>query len=272
MDYDAVDLCYVGVRTEVGVSSLSSISSLFEEYGIESGDAFNSSCIGTSESTYSSSAGFSDSDEELDLNLLDPAAFASLLDVPLESGPNDVPLEFDPNNNNNEYSLDSLVSCNPLDFSVLQNRDLKGITADNADWTKNKWRFIELNNALMQHEQIKISDSNWTKSNNKKNDSLPNKAYILEVALHSLDGPEITSCARCNSHSNVVSLSAKSQMLPIGPKIQLQVRLNCLPCYHQTSGFIARFRLLSHDGDPVASTDLMIPKVIASRSQKRRQK
>jgi len=257
----------VDVGTATGLSTFCSISS--SGYGIESGDTFCSSYVSTPGITYN----FCSSSDTDDMPM--PDEFISFWED----------CTGDPNNNNNlpataqikpEFKEGSSSDEDTEEFSpfhsdlcVTENRDVKGTSEKYDEWTKNKWRFIELACPALQNDPISISPENWTKSNNKKEPEF-SSALALRVGLFSSEGEAISQCPRCNNCPNIISVTAKSQELKKGPKIQFQVRLNCLPCYHQTTGFRVVFEIINGDGQCVCSTEITITKVIASRSVQRR--
>jgi len=161
----------------------------------------------------------------------------------------------------------------PPKISVVKNKDTKsgGSTDPNDPWTKNKYRSISFILSGLS-ATLYVSPNNYTKGNGKKK-SIEKGLNDLEFESYLLDenGNLIVPCSQCKKP--LVEICADSQRLQAdeGRELAIKVRLNCLPCYHETSMFSMVFQIKNSDDELIAQTYFPISKVIASRSTQRRQ-
>jgi len=214
---------------------------------------------------------FDDSNQET--GLFDDLSQETILD----NGALRVPMELLVQQNNElapTQEVESLSSEMPT-FESLAVKDQGSHSESPGTWSYNMYHMVEL---TLKNTPIKIDQENWCKGNSKKEQSIDESLQTRTLYIYLTDAEKkstkISTCKKpkCLSKNakTMVQVSSERLLKPEDCKIQIQVRILCIPFHHFKVNSFLMYFVIKENGVDIATSWLEVGKVKANRSERKK--
>jgi len=180
---------------------------------------------------------------------------------------------------NNELAptqeVESLFSEMPT-FEPLVVEDQGSHSESRGTWSYNMYHMVEL---TLKNTPIKIDQENWCKGNSKKEQSIDESLqtrtlyiYLTDAEKKKVQRFQRAKKPKCLSKNakTMVQVSSERLLKPEDCKIQIQVRILCIPFHHFKVNSFLMYFVIKENGVDIATSWLEVGKVKANRSERKK--